>query len=231
MLFGFDDKQEFIPQIYRYLNNQELMLTFLTQYNASVDSALKIPLLYAKNTKSLKMIFGNFLHNIMHVSFGKIQNINIKLNTYAFYFQKRKSLIFNTKISKNVDLLRLLRIYLYGICFDAQILFSSYVYDKISFQNNGKNIDQDGDLIIIDKKFAILPLCKEINTHNLEIENEIYELLNLIKENNFEKFYIVCPRNKNFTHFIEIKHFLCDLNKTMLKLVPYKISNQIIRRK
>ncbi len=41
MLFGFDDKQEFIPQIYRYLNNQELMLTFLTQYNASVDSALK----------------------------------------------------------------------------------------------------------------------------------------------------------------------------------------------
>ncbi|EOI4017275.1 hypothetical protein ACMTV0_000947, partial [Campylobacter jejuni] len=26
-------------------------------------------------------------------------------------------------------------------------------------------------------------------------------------------------------------HFLCDLNKTMLKLVPYKISNQIIRRK
>lgn len=103
MLFGFDDKQEFIPQIYRYLNNQELMLTFLTQYNASVDSALKIPLSYAKNTKSLKMIFGNFLHDIMHVSFGKIQNINIKLNAYAFYFQKRKSLIFNTKISKNVD--------------------------------------------------------------------------------------------------------------------------------
>ncbi len=77
----------------------------------------------------------------------------------------------------------------------------------------------------------ILPLCKEINTYNLKIENEIHELLNLIKENNFEKFYIVCPRNKNFTHFIEIKHFLCDLNKTMLKLVPYKISNQIIRRK
>ncbi|EKP7741207.1 hypothetical protein QL714_000661, partial [Campylobacter jejuni] len=55
MLFGFDDKREFIPQIYHYLNNQELMLTFLTQYNASVNSDLKIPLLYAKNTKSLKM--------------------------------------------------------------------------------------------------------------------------------------------------------------------------------
>ena len=54
MLFGFDDKQEFIPQIYRYLNNQELMLTFLTQYNASVDSALKIPLSYAKKYQEFK---------------------------------------------------------------------------------------------------------------------------------------------------------------------------------
>lgn len=53
MLFGFDDKREFIPQIYHYLNNQELMLTFLTQYNASVDSDLKIPLLYAKNAKAV----------------------------------------------------------------------------------------------------------------------------------------------------------------------------------
>ncbi|MCG4251783.1 hypothetical protein KBJ52_05950, partial [Campylobacter jejuni] len=59
----------------------------------------------------------------------------------------------------------------------------------VSFQNNGKNIDQDGDLIIIDKKFAILPLCKEINTHNLKIENEIHGLLNLIKENNFEIYH------------------------------------------
>lgn len=40
MLFGFDDKQEFIPQIYHYLNNQELMLTFLTQYNARALIAL-----------------------------------------------------------------------------------------------------------------------------------------------------------------------------------------------
>ncbi|EOH2492397.1 hypothetical protein ACLWW5_001436, partial [Campylobacter coli] len=36
---------------------------------------------------------------------------------------------------------------------------------------------------------------------------------------------------KKFTHFIQIKHFLCDLNKTMLKLVPYSITNKLIRRK
>lgn len=53
MLFGFDDKQEFIPQIYRYLNNQELMLTFLTQYNASVDSALKF-LFYMQKYQEFK---------------------------------------------------------------------------------------------------------------------------------------------------------------------------------
>ncbi|MFQ6342705.1 hypothetical protein [Campylobacter sp. VTCC 70190] len=231
MLFGFDDKQEFIPQIYSSLSKKELRINFLTQYNASVDETLRIPLFYARSAKNLKMIFENFLYDIIHIHFSKIKNINAKFSMYASCFPKRKSLIFNTKISKKNDFLKLLRIYFYGICFDAQNLFSSYVYDKISFKNNGKIINQNGDLIIIDKKFAILPLCKEINTHNLEIENEIHKFLVLIKENNFEKFYIVCPRNKNFTHFIEIKHFLYDLNKTMLKLVPYKISNQLIRRK
>ncbi|EFC32267.1 hypothetical protein C414_000350047 [Campylobacter jejuni subsp. jejuni 414] len=57
----------------------------------------------------------------------------------------KKSLIFNTKISKKIYLLR---IYFYGICFDTQILFSSYAYDKISFRSSEKNIDQNGDLMI-----------------------------------------------------------------------------------
>ncbi|EQC2324621.1 hypothetical protein ACY3BU_000372, partial [Campylobacter coli] len=55
MLFGFDDKREFIPQVYSSLCKQELVKTFLIQYNASVDSALRIPLSYARSAKDLKM--------------------------------------------------------------------------------------------------------------------------------------------------------------------------------
>ncbi len=231
MFFGFDKEQEFVPKIYSHLGKEELIITFLIQYNASVGNTLKIPLSYTKNTKTLKMLFRNFLYDAMHISFGKIKKINIKISQYALLFQERKNFIFKTKITRKIDFLRLLRIYFNGICFDAQILFSTYVYDKISWQNRDKNVIENNGLIVIENNFAILPLCKEINVQNLEIENEIHKILNLINYNHFDKFYIVCPRNENFTHFIEIKHFLCDLNKTMLKLVPYKISNQLIRRK
>lgn len=59
MLFGFDDKRIYTANLSLFKQSRAYV-DFLTQYNASVDSALKIPLLYAKNTKSLKMIFGNF---------------------------------------------------------------------------------------------------------------------------------------------------------------------------
>ncbi len=231
MLFGFDDKREFIPQVYSSLCKQELVKTFLIQYNASVDNVLKIPLSYARSAKDLKMPFQNFLQDLIHMPFGKIKNINKNLTLSISYFQKRKGLIFKTKVFQNVDILRLLRTYLRGICFDSQVLFDFYVYDKISHQNQNRSIVQNDNLIIIDNKIAVLPLCKEVDLQNLNIENEIQKISKFIYQNQFDQIYIVCPRNKNFTHFIQIEHFLCDLNKTMLKLVPYSITNKLIRRK
>ncbi|EAK0806367.1 hypothetical protein A0X79_04410 [Campylobacter coli] len=231
MLFGFDDKREFIPRVYSSLYKQELVKTFLIQYNASVDSVLRIPLSYARSVKDLKMPFQNFLQDVIHMPFGKIKNINKNLTLSISYFQKRKGLIFKTKIFQNVDILRLLRAYLRGICFDSQVLFDFYVYDKISHQNQNRSIVQNDNLIIIDNKIAVLPLCKEVDLQNLNIESEIQKISKFIYQNQFDQIYIVCPRNKNFTHFFQIKHFLCDLNKTMLKLVPYSITNKLIRRK
>ncbi len=199
--------------------------------SSSIDSALRIPLSYAKSAKDLKMPFQNFLQDVIHTPFGKIKNIDKNLTLNISYFQKRKSLIFKTKIFQNVDILRLLRAYFRGICFDAQVLFDFYVYDKISHQNQNRSIVQNDNLIIIDNKIAVLPLCKEVDLQNLNIDNEIQKISKFIYQNQFEQIYIVCPRNKKFTHFIQIKHFLCDLNKTMLKLVPYSITNKLIRRK
>ncbi|HEB7548271.1 TPA: hypothetical protein RZH68_000404, partial [Campylobacter coli] len=152
MLFGFDDKREFIPQVYSSLCKQELVKTFLIQYNASVDNVLKIPLSYARSAKDLKMPFQNFLQDLIHMPFGKIKNINKNLTLSISYFQKRKGLIFKTKVFQNVDILRLLRTYLRGICFDSQVLFDFYVYDKISHQNQNRSIVQNDNLIIIDNK-------------------------------------------------------------------------------
>ncbi|EAJ6685298.1 hypothetical protein E6R55_08675, partial [Campylobacter coli] len=109
MLFGFDDKREFIPKVYSSLCKQELVKTFLIQYNASVDSALRIPLSYARSAKNLKKPFQNFLQDVIHTPFDKIKNIDKNLTLNISYFQKRKSLIFKTKIFQNIDILRLLR--------------------------------------------------------------------------------------------------------------------------
>ncbi|TKX32225.1 hypothetical protein [Campylobacter aviculae] len=226
MLFGFNQNQDIIPEIYSSLNKQDLIMTFLIQYNFCVDEKLKIPLFYGKNAKSIRDVFEKFIYDISHVHFGKIKNI-FKLRLKA----TNKGFIFKTKSVKKYNLKQIFKNYYYGMCFNTHNLFCDYVYNKISKQNIDRVVDQKDNLIIVDQKCAILPLCKEIDIHNLEIENEIHKLLTLIRENNFDRFYIVCPRNENFTHFIEIKHFLCDLNKTMLKLVPYKISNQLIRRK
>ncbi|OOX93961.1 hypothetical protein BOO83_07530, partial [Campylobacter coli] len=58
------------------------------------------------------MPFQNFLQDLIHMPFGKIKNINKNLTLSISYFQKRKGLIFKTKVFQNVDILRLLRTYL-----------------------------------------------------------------------------------------------------------------------
>ncbi|MBZ7955572.1 hypothetical protein [Campylobacter molothri] len=224
MLFGFEKNREIIPEIYRSLDQQELVMNFLIQYNSCVKDEMKIPLIYGKQAKNIREVFNNFIKDVFKVKFGKIKTV-FRYNG----FQARR-LIFQTKKIKKYDLDQIFNIYHNGIYFNTQSLFSDYVYDKISRQNSDKMIDQQRDFIIIDKKIAIWALCKKIDIHNLEIEDEVQKISTFIEKNKFEKLYIVCPRNKNFKHFVEIKHFLCDLNKTMLKLVPYKISNQLIRR-
>lgn len=224
MLFGFEKNREIIPEIYRSLDKKDLIMTFLIQYNSCVEDEMKIPLIYGKQAKSIQEAFDNFIKDISKAKFGKIKTI-FKWNE----FQERR-LIFQTRNLKKCNLNQILKFYRNGLYFDAQSLFSDYVYDKISRQNPDEMIDQQRNIIVVNKKFAIWALCKKIDICNLEIENEMQKILTFIENNNFEKLYIVCPRNEKFKHFIEIKHFLYDLNKTMVKLVPYKISNQLIRR-
>ncbi|WP_039640934.1 hypothetical protein [Campylobacter lari] len=71
---------------------------------------------------------------------------------------------------------------------------------------------------------AVMPLFYKDSDKDVELA------LQFIKDNSFERFYIVYPRNKNFTQHKEIRHNLCENNKTLLKLVPYTINNQILRR-
>lgn len=46
---------------------------------------------------------------------------------------------------------------------------------------------KNDNLIIIDNKIAVLPLCKEVDLQNLNIDNEIQKYLNLYIKINLNK--------------------------------------------
>ncbi|KAA6227649.1 MULTISPECIES: hypothetical protein [unclassified Campylobacter] len=230
MFFGFDKKDEFIPEIYANYNRTKINEIFLYQYNANVDDDLKIPLSYAKKARNLKEIFKLFLYDLSNVNFAKIDKICLQASLFVKNFKTKKPYFFNATKSNESSLKKLFKLYFYGACFKNSELFTHYVYDKISRQNPNLNFILKDNLLIINKEFALLIFDKKIDTNKLDIDNEIQKALSLITKNSFCKLYIVCPRSENFTHFIQIKHDLCDLNKIMLKLVPYSISNKLIRR-
>ncbi len=230
MFFGFSKHKEFVPELYKDYARKELHLIFLYQYNANVKENLKIPIFYAKNAKNLQEIFGLFLKDLLNAPFKKARKICIQSNIYIQNFYTKRSGVFKTHCKDFAKLKEFLRIYFYGICFKTQDLFLGYVYDKISRQNPGKSLFLKDDLIVIEQKLALLICTQKIDTKNLKSNSQLEKALNLICKNSFEALYIIYPKNDSFNHFIKIKHFLCDLNKTMLKLVPYSISNKLIRR-
>ncbi|MFG5142413.1 hypothetical protein O8I45_11375, partial [Campylobacter lari] len=66
-MFGFNEKEDFIPKIFRDLEQKSINHIFLNLYNSLVEDDLKIPYIYAKKASSLRNIFEL-----------KIQNMSIK---------------------------------------------------------------------------------------------------------------------------------------------------------
>lgn len=91
MLFGFEKNREIIPEIYRSLDQQELVMNFLIQYNSCVKDEMKIPLIYGKQAKNIREVFNNFIKDIFKVKFGKIKTV---FGCNGFHARR---LIFQTK--------------------------------------------------------------------------------------------------------------------------------------
>lgn len=228
MYFGFSNHQEFVPSIYKNYTREQINYIFLCQYNANMEKFLKIPFYYGVKAKNLKNIFEIYIKELLHVKFQKI----IKLYKFNCFLQniERKKLIFKENKIIHPKIENLLQFYTYGICFKTNDLFAGYVFDKICKQNPSKKITQMNNIIFIEQECAVLTLSEKIDSKNLQIEKTLSYIQEFVKNHSFDKIYIVYPKNENFTHFIQIKHFLYDLKKTMVKLVPYSITNKLIRR-
>ncbi|EAJ6150645.1 TPA: hypothetical protein ACRZSW_000233 [Campylobacter lari subsp. concheus] len=229
-MFGFNEKEDFIPKIFRDLERKSIHYIFLNLYNSLVENELKIPYIYAKQASCLRNIFELKIQNMSTertLRFGRVKqfcpcshkiikaykegNLNkIQLESNIPKYTLAK-LIQNVFLSSSFTL-------------PLQVAFEAFVYDKICKSNTKSKVKICKNIIIINEKIAVMPLFYKDNDKDIELA------LQFIKDNSFERFYIVYPRNKNFTQHKEIRHNLCENNKTSLKLVPYTINNQILRR-
>ncbi|OCX43121.1 hypothetical protein A7X81_07710 [Campylobacter ornithocola] len=229
-MFGFNKKEDFVPKIFKNLEQKNINHIFLNLYNCLVEDELKIPYIYAKQASNLRNIFELKIQNMSTERFlkfskikqfcpyshkiikaykeGKLNKMQLEIKTPKYALAK---LIQNTFLSSSFTL-------------PLQVAFETFVYDKICKSNSKAKIDIQKNIIIINKKMAVMPLFYKENEKDIELA------LRFIKENTFERFYIVYPRNENFTQHKEIRYFLYENNKTLLKLVPYTINNQILRR-
>ncbi|EEC4841964.1 hypothetical protein G5F52_000293 [Campylobacter lari] len=229
-MFGFNEKEDFIPKIFRDLEQKSINRIFLNLYNSLVEDELKIPYIYAKEASCLRNIFELKIQNMSTeraLRFNKARQFcpyshkiikaykEGKLNKLKLEAKKPKYAL--AKLIQNVFLSS-------SFTLPLQVAFEAFVYDKICKSNTKSKVTIYKNIIIINEKMAVMPLFYKDNDKDIELA------LQFIKDNSFERFYIVYPRNKNFTQHKEIRHFLCENNKTLLKLVPYTINNQILRR-
>ncbi|EAJ6142814.1 hypothetical protein IDR50_000563 [Campylobacter lari] len=229
-MFGFNEKEDFIPKIFRDLEQKSINLIFLNLYNSLVEDEFKIPYIYAKEASCLRNIFELKIQNMSAeraLRFNKVRQFcpyshkiikaykEGKLNKLKLETKKPKYAL--AKLIQNVFLSS-------SFTLPLQVAFEAFVYDKICKSNTKSKVTIYKNIIIINEKMAVMPLFYKDNDKDIELA------LQFIKDNSFERFYIVYPRNKNFTQHKEIRHFLCENNKTLLKLVPYTINNQILRR-
>ncbi|EAH7580486.1 hypothetical protein PQO68_000588 [Campylobacter lari] len=229
-MFGFNEKEDFIPKIFRDLEQKSINYIFLNLYNSLVEDDLKIPYIYAKKADCLRNIFELKIQNMSiekTLRFSKIKQFCLYSHKIikAYKEGKLNQIQFEAKMPKYALAKLIQNVFLSpSFTLPLQVAFEAFVYDKICKSNTKSKVKIYKNIIIINEKMAVMPLfCKDS-------DKDIELALQFIKDNSFERFYIVYPRNKNFTQYEEIRYFLCENNKTLLKLVPYTINNQILRR-
>lgn len=238
MKFGYlSSIGEITPSIFSGLNKAQRAKVFLVLYNTCVQNELKIPLKYAKFI-NLKTIFNNRIKDLLrpkNINFKRASSFclvsNVIINAYENGdFSALKDIAKEPKypVAKLIKML-----FISGdfeICFNANDMFSQFVYEKISQKHPDKKLFFKDNIISIKQEnrrlFGILPSFKEISLDDLRnINNEINLAVSALNLSDYERVYIVFPRNNKFRRHVEVRH--CECANGGIKLVPYTISNKI----
>lgn len=234
MRFGYSSNiGEITPNIFLGLSKKARIYNFLILYNSCVKTQLQIPLAYASK-ENIKIAFLAYIDNLLQVnSIKKYKLKNICLTSNAFidaYKSRNFNMISKIATEPKYKIAKLIKmLYASGefeLIFDANFMFSQFVYDKIRGRNFDKNVYFQDDVIVIEQngkqKLCIMPSFKNFSPENsYRISKEIDYAVNFLQNNECGSFYVVMPRNSEFKRHIQVRHCGC-LNKH-IKLVPYMI--------
>ncbi|AJC87390.1 hypothetical protein [Campylobacter insulaenigrae] len=223
-MFGFIKNRQIIPNVFKDYSQYEINYIFLNFYNALNESDMKIPYKYAKVAKNLKDIFKLYIQDLLESGDDFEQCVYSK-EIIEIYKKNGFCNSLKHQIPDLIPAKLILNIFFQEeFLIDPQVVFENFVFDKIAKTNPKLKINIKNNLCIIGNKMAISAKFFQ------DEKNDIDYALRIISQNSFDKFYIVYPRSKKFTQYKQIRHFLCENNNTLLKLVPYTINNQILRR-
>lgn len=239
MFFGFnvndDGVKEITPTLFDFATKEARRVFFVSQYNTCVKESFRISPLHVKGCANLHELF---VKKIKHLSKDKTLPMceNSKKILYHFFagdFVSMQKFCFARVENDAAKLAQM--IYAKedkGLCFEADMLFCNYVYEKIQKRHKDKKVVFKNGIITVFKDgreiIGVMPCFKYVNMQECEkADDEIKRAYALLDGGNLEKLFIAYPRNDEFTRHIVVKKSHND-TKSRLTLVPYSISHRVV---
>lgn len=233
MLFGFSGHSDIVPKIYQDLSYKNKLKLFLNFYNSLIKE-YQIRPSSVKNFNSIKSLFyykANELLRVKRLKFIKCSKFCFDSNLliYSFLNNKKLDQDFN---SVNLQAAKFIRIFYtkfgLGVTFEAQTLFSNYIYEKISDKYKNEKVFIKDDIISLEiqnkRVFSVMAVFKDVNENYKDHLSCDIQTAFRYKMNSSENVYLACPRNRSFKRYIDLK----DIDGVRsIRLVPYSICSKI----
>ncbi|MCH3688245.1 hypothetical protein [Campylobacter lari] len=145
-MFGFNEKEDFIPKIFRDLEQKSINYIFLNLYNSLVEDDLKIPYIYAKKADCLRNIFELKIQNMSiekTLRFSKIKQFCPYSHKIikAYKEGKLNQIQFEAKMPKYALAKLIQNVFLSpSFTLPLQVAFEAFVYDKICKSNTKSKV-------------------------------------------------------------------------------------------
>ena len=243
-IVGFNEQIESLPPFFDEFNSQKkLRQMFLSLSSKLVDDIYSFTKYEQKtfSSYSLKTIFEYKIKSMLPLS-------NLKPFKPKCYF---KLDIASTNIINNY-VLKQNRVYLYSykkllpaaklisLCFvnnklqlnfDMDLLFHQFVLKKIEKLHTNKYVVDNGDSISIiglnQTPLKIYTQWKQINTKKLNIQHELKNAIECIKQSEFKQVYLVYPKDIGFKRHIPIEVQELEHKHYDIKVIPYSLRSTI----